>query len=172
MAELIDDLLNLSHEARAELWRENVDLTALSEEIGAEFQRTHPERQVELVVAPAMVVQADARMLRVVLNNLLGNAWKFTGRCAQARIEVDAREQDGQRFFAVRDNGAGFDMAYASKLFGAFQRLHNTEEFEGTGIGLATVQRIIHRHGGRVGRKALSGKAPLSISHWERTRRD
>ena len=150
MAELIDDLLNLSQVTRTEMRRERVDLTVMAEEIGAELRRLQPDREVNLVVAPALTADADARMLRLVLNNLLDNAWKFTSRRAQACIEVGARELDGQRVFFVRDNGAGFDMAYAGRLFGAFQRLHSTQEFEGTGIGLAIVQRIIHRHGGRV----------------------
>jgi PAS domain S-box-containing protein len=158
MAELIDDLLSLSQVTRTEMRRERMDLTAMAEEIGAEFQRAHPDRQVKSVVAPALTADADARMLRIVLNNLLDNAWKFTGRCAQARIEVGAREQDGQRVFFVRDNGAGFDMAYGGRLFGAFQRLHSTQEFEGTGIGLAIVQRIIHRHGGRVWAEGAVGQ--------------
>ena len=150
MAELIDDLLNLSQVTRTEMRRERVDLTVMAEEIGAELRRLQPDREGNLVVAPALTADADARMLRLVLNNLLDNAWKFTSRRAQACIEVGARELDGQRVFFVRDNGAGFDMAYAGRLFGAFQRLHSTQEFEGTGIGLAIVQRIIHRHGGRV----------------------
>jgi PAS domain S-box-containing protein len=158
MAALIDDLLNLSREARAEMRRESVDLTAMAEEIGAEFQRAHPDRQVKSVVAPALAADADARMLRMVLNNLLDNAWKFTSKHEQARIEVGAREQDGQRVFFVRDNGAGFDMAYAGRLFGAFQRLHSTQEFAGTGIGLAIVQRIIQRHGGRVWAEGAVGQ--------------
>jgi PAS domain S-box-containing protein len=158
MAELIDDLLNLSRESRAEMRRERVDLTVLTHEIAAEFQRTHPDRKVQLVVAPALTADADARMLRLVFNNLLENAWKFTSRCAQARIEVGALEQDGQRIFFVRDNGVGFDMAYAGKLFGAFQRLHAAADFPGTGIGLATVQRIIHRHGGRVWAEGAVGQ--------------
>jgi light-regulated signal transduction histidine kinase (bacteriophytochrome) len=138
--------------------RELVDLTAMAEEIGAEFKVSCPDRQVELVVTRAMVVRADGPMLRVVLNNLLGNAWKYTARCAQARIEVGAQEQDGKRVFFVRDNGAGFDMAYVGKLFGAFQRLHSAQEFEGTGIGLALVQRIIHRHGGCVRAEGAVGQ--------------
>jgi signal transduction histidine kinase len=158
MAELIDDLLNLSRITRAEMRRERVDLTAMAEEIGAEFKVSCPDRQVELVVTRAMVVRADGPMLRVVLNNLLGNAWKYTARCAQARIEVGAQEQDGKRVFFVRDNGAGFDMAYVGKLFGAFQRLHSAQEFEGTGIGLALVQRIIHRHGGCVRAEGAVGQ--------------
>jgi PAS domain S-box-containing protein len=158
MAELIDDLLNLSQVIRTEMRRERVDLTVMAEEIGAELWRLQPDREVNLVVAPTLTADADARMMRMVLNNLLENAWKFTGRCAQARIEVGAREQDGQRIFFVRDNGAGFDMAYAGRLFGAFQRLHSTQEFEGTGIGLAIVQRIIQRHGGRVWAEGAVGQ--------------
>jgi PAS domain S-box-containing protein len=149
MAELIDDLLKLAHLSRDAMLRERVDLTAMAEEIGAELQDAETGRVVELVVAPALIANADKRMMRVVLNNLLGNAWKFTGKTAPARVEVGAREQRGERQFFVRDNGAGFDMAYADKLFGAFQRLHSTSEFDGNGIGLALVERIVHRHGGR-----------------------
>jgi len=105
---------------------------------------------VEFAIAPGLLVNADADLLRAVLENLLGNAWKFTSKHAQARIEVGAVQRDGETVYFVRDDGAGFDMAYANKLFGAFQRLHAATEFEGTGIGLATVQRIIHRHGGQV----------------------
>ena len=158
MAELIDDLLNLSRESRAEMRRERVDLTAMAEEIAAEFRRTQPDRQVQLVVAPALTADADARMLRLVLNNLLDNAWKFTSKCAQARIEIGAWEQDGQHVFFVRDNGAGFDRTYAGKLFGPFQRLHTSQEFPGTGIGLAIVQRIVHRHGGRAWAEGAVGQ--------------
>lgn len=163
MAVLIDDLLNLSRESRAEMHREPVDLTALAGEIGEDLQRAQPEHTPEWVVTPGLVADADARMLRVVLTNLLGNAWKFTSQRAGARIEVGALPAEeaagtlpagwvappGLVFF-VRDNGAGFDMAYAEKLFGAFQRLHSHQEFAGTGIGLALAQRIIHRHGGLV----------------------
>ena len=105
---------------------------------------------MEFVIAPGLVAHADATLLRPVLENLLGNAWKFTGKQPSARIEFGATTRDGEPCFFVRDNGAGFDMAYAGKLFGAFQRLHRPADFPGTGIGLATVQRIIHRHGGRV----------------------
>ncbi len=155
MAELIDDLLNLSRLSREPMHRERVDLTAMAQEVGAELQHANPGRTVELVVAPALTAAADARMLKVVLSNLLGNAWKFTGQCATARIEVGAALNaqpstlNSPPTFFVRDNGAGFDMAYADKLFGAFQRLHSTQEFEGSGIGLALVQRILRRHGGR-----------------------
>jgi PAS domain S-box-containing protein len=158
MAELIDDLLNLSQVIRTEMRRERVDLTVMAEEIGAELRRLQPDREVNLVVAPALVADADVRMLRMVLNNLLDNAWKFTAQRTPACIEVGAREEDGQRAFFVRDNGAGFDMAYAGKLFGAFQRLHSTQEFAGTGIGLAIVQRIIHRHRGRVWAEGAVGQ--------------
>jgi PAS domain S-box-containing protein len=150
MAGLIDDMLNLSQVTRTEMRLESVNLTDMAEGIGAELRQLQPDRQVEFVVAPALAAEGDAHLLRQALYNLLNNAWKFTGRCAQARIEVGALEQDNGRVFFVRDNGAGFDMAYVGKLFGAFQRLHSTQEFEGTGIGLAIVQRIIHRHGGSV----------------------
>jgi signal transduction histidine kinase len=185
MAELIDDLLNLSHLSREAMHRERVDLTAMAREVGAELQRANPGRTVELVLAPALTADADARMLQVVLSNLLGNAWKFTGKRDGAKIEVGAVDQDGgasgmgilpmseglaqthgrdaratagQRVFCVRDNGVGFDMAYADKLFGAFQRLHSVQEFEGNGIGLALVQRIVRRHGGRVWAEGAVGQ--------------
>ena len=158
MAELIDDLLNLSHLSREAMHRERVDLKAMAREVGAELQRANPGRPVELVVAPALTADADGPMVRVVLNNLLGNAWKFTAGRAPARVEVGEREQGAERVFFVRDNGAGFDMAYAGKLFGAFQRLHSTQEFEGNGIGLALVQRIVRRHGGRVWAEGAVGQ--------------
>jgi light-regulated signal transduction histidine kinase (bacteriophytochrome) len=158
MAELIDDLLNLSQVIRTEMRHERVDLTVMAEEIGAELRRLQPDREVNLVVAPTLVADADPRLLRLALYNLLDNAWKFTARRTPACIEVGAREQDGGRVFWVRDNGAGFDMAYAGRLFGAFQRLHSTQEFEGTGIGLAIVQRIIQRHGGRVWAEGAVGQ--------------
>jgi signal transduction histidine kinase len=150
MNELIEDLLELSRTSRAELEREPVDLSALARDVGGGLARREPERQVELVVQPDLKVVGDARLLRVVLENLLGNAWKFTGKRARARIEVGEERTDGQRHFYVRDNGAGFDLHFASKLFAPFQRLHDAREFPGTGIGLATVQRIVHRHGGRI----------------------
>lgn len=151
MGQLIDDLLNLSRLTRSEIDLQSVDLTLLVEAIAAELQQTQPERSVELLVAPAVMVQADLRLLRVALENLLNNAWKFTSNQLHPRIEFGTIAQpDGTTAYFVRDNGAGFNMAYADKLFGAFQRLHTEHEFPGTGIGLATVQRIIHRHGGRV----------------------
>jgi light-regulated signal transduction histidine kinase (bacteriophytochrome) len=150
MGELIDDLLKLSHAARTALRRAAVDLTALAGEIAEELQRDNPARRVRWVIAPDLAATGDRQLLRATLENLLGNAWKFTGKRTDAVIEFGATEGDQGRAFFVRDNGAGFDMAYAGKLFGAFQRLHATADFPGTGIGLATVQRIIHRHGGRV----------------------
>ena len=150
MGQLIDDLLNLSRVTRSEMNRETVDLSALARAIATELQQAQPERAVDLVIAPNLVANGDARLLRIALENLLSNAWKFTGRCSCARIEFGAIRHNGQPAYLVRDNGAGFDMTYAHKLFGAFQRLHAASEFPGSGIGLATVQRIIHRHGGRV----------------------
>jgi signal transduction histidine kinase/HAMP domain-containing protein len=151
MAELIDALLELSRVTRAELSREAVDVTAVARTIAAELQRHEPSRRVAFVIADGLVMQGDPRLLRVLLHNLLGNAWKFTAKQPQARIEVGRLTQpDGTLTWFVRDNGAGFDMAYADKLFAPFQRLHRATEFPGTGIGLATVQRIIHRHGGHI----------------------
>ena len=152
MGELIDDLLSLSRIARGEVKLEPVDLADLARRIGARLQGAHPERKVELVIPDRLPAHADPRLMQVALENLLANAWKFTGKHPRARIEVGVRPaaNGGEPAFFVRDDGAGFDMAYATKLFGAFQRLHPASEFEGTGIGLATVQRVIHRHGGRV----------------------
>ncbi|MBI2875506.1 MAG: MEDS domain-containing protein [Candidatus Tectomicrobia bacterium] len=150
MAQLIDDLLNFSRITRSEMRHERVDLSALVQTIASELQKAQPERQVECVIAPGLVANGDERLLRLALENLLRNAWKFTGKHPWARIEFGVTQQEGQRAYFVRDDGAGFEMAYADKLFGAFQRLHAVAEFPGTGIGLAIVQRIIHRHGGRV----------------------
>ena len=150
MAQLIDDMLNLSRVVRSEMRREAVNLSALAQTISEELHKIQPERQLEFVIAEGLVANGDARLLRVVLQNLLGNAWKFTGKQPHGRIEFGIKQHDGKPAYFVRDNGAGFDMAYADNLFGPFQRLHSMTEFEGTGIGLATVQRIIHRHGGRV----------------------
>ena len=150
MAELIDNLLSLSRILRSELVRGPLDLTSIAHEVTGRLRRQNPKQAVSVVVADGLLAEGDARLLTVVFENLLGNAWKFSSKRADATIEVGAVDRDARRAFFVRDNGAGFDMAYAAKLFGAFQRLHSSAEFEGTGIGLATVQRIIHRHGGRV----------------------
>jgi PAS domain S-box-containing protein len=158
MAELIDDLLQLSQVTRAQLQSIPVDLTRLAENILAELQRTQPERSVKGRVAPELKAGGDPHLLRIVLENLLNNAWKYSSRQPQAEIEFGSQDENGQTIFFVRDNGAGFDMAYAGKLFGAFQRLHTSREFPGTGIGLATVQRIIHRHGGRIWAESVIGQ--------------
>ncbi|HEY3415553.1 MAG TPA: PAS domain S-box protein [Armatimonadota bacterium] len=158
MARLIDDMLNLSRIGRAEMHLETVDLGAVASSIIEELRQRDPERQVEVVMQPEMVVMGDPALLRIVLVNLLSNAWKFTGKREDARIEIGQELSNGERVFFVRDNGAGFDMAYADKLFSPFQRLHTEEEFPGTGIGLAIVQRILARHGGRVWAEGVEGQ--------------
>jgi len=165
MGQLIDALLQLSRVSRAEMKKSLVNLTDLAQTIVAQLQAAPPERQVEMIIQPDLTAYGDPTLLEVALANLLGNAWKFTGDRDRARIEFGrlphpslpspaettaGRAGDEGDVYFVRDNGAGFDMAYAQKLFGAFQRMHKTSQFPGTGIGLATVQRIIHRHGGRV----------------------
>jgi len=150
MAELIDDLLNLSRVTRCDMGSTNVDLSALAETIAIELQESEPDRDVKFDIAPRLVVRGDANLLRVALENLLGNAWKFSGKQEHARIEMGYARNNGSSAYFVRDNGAGFNMDYTDKLFGVFQRLHSDKEFEGTGIGLATVQRIISRHGGTI----------------------
>ncbi len=150
MAELIDDLLNLSRIARSEINRKTVDLTALAREIIDGLQAGEPQRRVEWIVAEGLKVNADANLIRIVLENIFGNAWKFTRKRQEAKIELGVTPHEGRTIYFIRDNGVGFDMAFAGKLFGAFQRFHPRDEFEGTGIGLATVQRIIRRHGGRI----------------------
>jgi light-regulated signal transduction histidine kinase (bacteriophytochrome) len=146
---LIDDMLQLARVTRAEMRREPVDLSGLARTIANELQRGAPARKAQFLITMGLVVEGDPSLLRVVLHNLLDNAWKYTAKHARAQIEFGVRQRDGTTAFFVKDDGAGFDMAYAGKLFGAFQRLHAATEFDGTGIGLATVQRIIHRHGGR-----------------------
>lgn len=150
MGGLIDDILRLSRVTRSEIRREWVDLSQMAKLVISEFENTFKDRQVEVVIASNLKVSADFNLMRIVLENLLGNAWKFTQKRSLARIELGVIEKDNQPIYFIRDDGAGFDMAYADKLFGAFQRLHDAAEFEGTGIGLATVQRIIQRHGGTV----------------------
>ncbi len=150
MSQLIEDMLLLSRVTRTELRRAPVDLSALARAVCEELRKSDPQRPVELVIEPELTAQADGPLMRIVFVNLLGNAWKFTGHQSAPRIEFGRTERDGGRAYFVRDNGAGFDAHYAGKLFQAFQRLHTAEEFPGTGIGLATVQRVIHRHGGRV----------------------
>ncbi len=146
MSQLIDDLLQLSRMTRTEMIRGEVDLAQLATETIEELRANEPQRQVELVCLTNAKVHGDAQLLRIALENLLRNAWKFTSKTPNARIELGKK---GDAFF-VRDNGAGFDMAHASRLFQPFQRMHSTAQFEGTGIGLAIVQRIIRRHGGSI----------------------
>jgi signal transduction histidine kinase len=156
MAVLIDDLLDLSRVTRSALARRSVDLSAIAGEVAAELRKSRPDREVEFVISEGLTATGDPRLLRIALENLLGNAFKFTEK--QPRAVVEFGVTDGSPVYYVRDNGVGFDMAYAAKLFGAFQRLHPSEDFEGTGIGLATVQRIVQRHGGTVWAEGAVGK--------------
>ncbi len=148
MGRLIDDLLHLSRVARFDIEYHEVDLSRIAREVGENLRRSHQDHPVTFVVVDRMMVNGNPQLLAIVLQNLLGNAWKFTRGALAPRIEVGAAPRGGGAEYFVRDNGAGFDMTYAHKLFGSFQRLHSAREFEGTGIGLATVQRIISRHGG------------------------
>jgi PAS domain S-box-containing protein len=150
MYTIIDALLILARVTREEMRRDVIDLSAVARSVANELQRSDPDRNVEFIIAPGIIGVGDGSLVRVALENLIGNAWKFTSRQKYARIEFGAIDKKGTTVYFVRDNGAGFDMAYADKLFGAFQRLHTAEEFPGTGIGLPTVQRIVRRHGGRV----------------------
>jgi light-regulated signal transduction histidine kinase (bacteriophytochrome) len=161
MGELIDDLLNLSKVSRADLTPTEVDLSAVAADIVRVLRDQAPDRYVEVSVWEGMTAAGDARLLRVALENLIGNAWKFTRQTENPRIEVGCIRDEEHAVYFVRDNGAGFDMKYADKLFGAFQRLHHVNEYPGTGIGLATVQRIVHRHGGRVWADAALGKGAI-----------
>ena len=158
MGTLIDDLLKLSRVTRTGLKREQVDLSALASEIAEDLRRQAPDRTAHFGIAPGLLAQGDKGLLRIVLDNLIGNAWKFTGGQAETRIGVALTAHPGSSTYVVSDNGVGFDMAYADKLFGVFQRLHDAGEFPGTGIGLATVQRIIHKHGGRIWAESEPGK--------------
>jgi signal transduction histidine kinase len=150
MGQLIEDLLRLSRVTRSEMRWESVDLSGMAGSITSDLQQTQPDRRVEFAISDGMTAKGDPALLRVALENLLSNAWKFTGKNPAAKVEFGLGLQDGRQAYFVRDNGAGFDMAYANKLFGVFQRLHASAEFPGTGIGLAIVQRIMHRHGGRI----------------------
>jgi len=173
MAQLIDSLLNLARVTRGDIRQERVDLSELGQVTAERLKSTQPTRQVEFSIAPGLRCDGDSRLLGVVLDNLLGNAWKFTRQRDDAHIELDCKRNNGAPVFFVRDNGAGFDMTYAPKLFGVFQRLHSATEFEGSGIGLATVQRIIARHGGRVWAEAEVGAgATFFFTLQDRTQRE
>ena len=158
MSELIDGLLVLSRAARAELRHDKIDLSAMAEGILADLMRADPQRKIACEIASGLCAHGDERLIYAVMRNLLDNAWKFTLRTAQPSIRFFAAQTDGKRFFYVADNGAGFDMAHAAKLFQPFQRLHRQEEFPGTGIGLATVSRIVLRHGGVMKAEGIPGK--------------
>ncbi|GLI37019.1 sensor histidine kinase [Geobacter hydrogenophilus] len=158
MDTLVNALLQLSRMIRTEIDLHPVDVSAMAREIVEELAKSDPDRNVTVDIEGGVVVMADPHLLRIVMDNLLGNAWKYTSKNNDACIEFGTTEVTGKRACFVRDNGAGFDMAYAGKLFGAFQRLHSEAEFEGIGIGLATVQRIIHRHGGKVWAEGQVGK--------------
>jgi light-regulated signal transduction histidine kinase (bacteriophytochrome) len=150
MGELIDGLLTLSRVSRGEIKRQSVDLSEIAERIRMELELSEPDRRVTWKIAPDLVVHGDGRMLESVMRNLLGNAWKYTALTQEPVICVCARTEGNQRLVCVEDNGAGFDMAYADQLFQPFRRLHRQDEFPGLGIGLATVVRVINRHGGTI----------------------
>jgi light-regulated signal transduction histidine kinase (bacteriophytochrome) len=150
MGQLIDDLLQLSRVGRADLQLRRVDLSSLARSAETEIRRAAPERQAQFLIPDSVEVDGDRGLLQIVFDNLLGNAWKFTLPAPQAIIEFGVENRDGVSTYFVRDNGVGFDMAHADKLFAPFQRLHSERKFPGTGIGLATVRRIVERHGGRV----------------------
>jgi light-regulated signal transduction histidine kinase (bacteriophytochrome) len=161
MGQLIEDLLNLARISRVDMQRQNVDMSAMARQIINDLQQQDPERSVQVSVWDGVAVKGDSRLLRVVLENLLGNAWKFTSRTEGGLIEFGMVREAQRTVLFVRDNGAGFDMAHADKLFGAFQRLHGFAEFPGTGIGLATVQRVIQRHKGRIWCHAEVGRGAV-----------
>jgi light-regulated signal transduction histidine kinase (bacteriophytochrome) len=157
MERLIDDLLNLSRVSRADMLFNATDLSRIAADILETLGRENPDRKVEIFIQENIVASGDPSLIRIVLENILSNAWKFTARNRQARIEFGCTEMNGEYVYYIRDNGVGFDMAYAGKLFGTFQRLHGKDDFPGTGVGLAIVQRIIHRHGGRVWAESEKG---------------
>ena len=163
MAQLIDDILKLSRITRAELTIETVNLSELVETIADELRSAEPGRQVEFIISKGLKVKGDSRLMKVALDNLLGNAWKFTGSHAEGHIEFASSIIDGKTAYFIRDDGAGFDAKYADKLFVTFQRLHTEVEFPGTGIGLSLVQHIINRHGGTVWGEGAVG---LGATFW------
>ncbi len=158
MSRLIDDLLNLARMRRAVLQKESISLTALARAVATELRIREPSRKVAIEIAEGLSASGDARLMTIVLENLLGNAWKYTAKRPEAQIAFGQENKGNETVFYVRDNGAGFDMAYSGQLFTPFRRLHREDEFEGTGIGLATVQRIISRHGGRIRAEAVVDK--------------
>jgi len=171
MGELIDDLLNLSRVTRAELRRETVNLSEIAESVISRLQESQPHREVKVTLAVDLRASADPKLVEVVLTNLLANAWKFTGKTPTPSVEFGADVTRDPPVFFVRDNGAGFDQKYVDKLFGVFQRLHTVDEFEGTGIGLATVRRIVLRHGGQVSAEGAVGHGAIFRFTLEEDRR-
>ena len=147
---MIDSLLDMSRVMRVEIHRGPVDLSGMAKSTASSLQEVEPEREVEFVISDGLIAEGDARLLRLVLENLLGNAWKFTSKRARATIEFGVSRDDGHGEYHVRDDGVGFDNAYADQLFIVFQRLHRVEEFSGSGVGLSITQRIVERHGGRI----------------------
>jgi light-regulated signal transduction histidine kinase (bacteriophytochrome) len=158
MGQLIDDLLSLSRVTRNPMKRDALDLSVIASEVVESLRRSSPVHDVHVTIAAGLHTSGDRNLMRIVLENLLANAWKFTRRAQEPRVEVGMCLKEARSVFYVRDNGAGFDMKYANKLFGAFQRLHGQSDFEGTGIGLATVQRIIRRHAGDVWAEGVVGQ--------------
>ncbi len=168
MGRLMDDLLRLSRIGRAGMRLATVDLGGIAGGIVERLRGADPSRRANCRIDAGLSIQADAGLMRIALENLLGNAWKYTGQKADAKIEFGKREEDGKTFFYVRDNGAGFDMRYAGKLFSPFQRVHAPSEFEGNGIGLAIVQRIVQRHGGRIWAESETGRgSTFWFTLWE-----
>jgi light-regulated signal transduction histidine kinase (bacteriophytochrome) len=158
MGQLIDDMIELSRINRGDIEYDTVNLSQLAQDVIASLQERDPSRDIAISIQDEMVTRGDSRLLRVLLENLLGNSWKFTSKETNAQIEFGLTTHDGEPAYYVRDNGAGFDMKYVDKLFGAFQRLHSAADFEGTGIGLATCKRIVHRHGGSLWAEAEVGQ--------------
>jgi two-component system, sensor histidine kinase and response regulator len=170
MSQLIDDVLHLSRVTRADLRDQEVDLSSIVGLILTRLQESEPERKMDAKVRPGVLVTGDSQLLKIAMENLLENAWKFTAKEPESRIEFGMMQAGGEATYFVRDNGAGFDMTYTDRLFGPFQRLHPQGEFPGNGIGLATVQRIIHRHGGRVWAEGLVGQGATFYFTMGRTR--
>jgi len=158
MSNLIDDMLKLSGIGRTDINRTELDLAEMARSIEEELRKNQPERNLEFIIASELADNGDISLLRMALTNLLENAWKYTGKCDNARIEFGAVQRDGAKTYFVKDNGVGFDMQYAGKLFQPFQRLHSERDYAGTGIGLAIVQRIIRRHGGKIWAESEKGK--------------
>jgi len=158
MERLIDEILRLSKISRQEMVIQEIDLSALAKEVVRELEDQYPKKHVDIYIAGDLSTQGDPKLLKIALTNLIGNAWKYTGKTADARIIFDRYREKGEQIFFVRDNGAGFLMEQADRLFMVFQRLHGENEFPGTGIGLPIVQRVINRHGGKIWAEAEVGK--------------